>query len=169
MPRRRSWPRWSGCCRTYRLPLDEVVPVFAALLSLPPARRTTRAGPEPAAAATEDPGSVAGVAAGGDGAAAASWWCGKTCTGRIPLPWSGSVCSSTRPLPARLLTLLTCRPEFRPPWASRSHLTQLTLSRFTRPQVEAMVTHVAGGKALPARCCNRSWPRPMVCPCSSKS
>jgi predicted ATPase len=31
----------------------------------------------------------------------------------------------------------------------RSHLTQLTLSRFTRPQGEAMVKRVAGGKALP--------------------
>jgi predicted ATPase len=49
----------------------------------------------------------------------------------------------------RLLTLLTYRPEFRPPWASRSHLTQLTLSRFTRPQGEAMVTRVASGKTLP--------------------
>ncbi len=29
----------------------------------------------------------------------------------------------------RVLTLLTCRPEFRPPWASRAHLTQITLSR----------------------------------------
>src|SRR5439155_7444051 len=51
---------------------------------------------------------------------------------------------------ARLLTLLTYRPEFRPPWASRSHLTQLTLSRFTRPQGEAMVMRVASGKALPS-------------------
>jgi predicted ATPase len=49
----------------------------------------------------------------------------------------------------RLLTLLTCRPTFVPPWASRATLTQLTVTRLTHPQVEAMVQRVAGGKALP--------------------
>ena len=51
---------------------------------------------------------------------------------------------------ARMLTLLTCRPEFHPPWASRSHLTQVTLTRLGHPQVEAMITSLTGGKALPA-------------------
>ena len=51
---------------------------------------------------------------------------------------------------ARMLTLLTCRPEFRPPWPPRSYLTQLTLTRLSRPQVEEMVRLVAGGKPLPA-------------------
>ena len=50
----------------------------------------------------------------------------------------------------RLLTLLTCRPEFAPPWASRAALTQLTLTRLTRPQIEEMIRRVTGGKALPA-------------------
>src|SRR5262249_5816071 len=51
---------------------------------------------------------------------------------------------------ARMLTLLTYRPEFRPPWATRSHLTQVTLSRLGRPQVEAMLTSLTGDKTLPA-------------------
>ena len=51
---------------------------------------------------------------------------------------------------ARMLNLLTYRPEFRPPWATRSHLTQVTLSRLGRPQVEVMLTSLTGGKALPA-------------------
>jgi class 3 adenylate cyclase len=51
---------------------------------------------------------------------------------------------------ARLLTLMTARPEFRPPWASRSHFTQLTLGRLSRPQVGEMVQRLASGKALPA-------------------
>jgi predicted ATPase len=51
---------------------------------------------------------------------------------------------------ARLFTLLACRPEFRPPWGFRAHLTQLTLSRLPRTQAELMVEQVAGGKALPA-------------------
>ena len=37
-----------------------------------------------------------------------------------------------------------------PPWASRSHLTQVTLTRLGRPQVGAMITSLTGGKALPA-------------------
>jgi predicted ATPase len=51
---------------------------------------------------------------------------------------------------ARMLNLLTYRPEFRPPWAARSHLNQVTLGRLGRPQVEAMLTSLTGGKTLPA-------------------
>jgi class 3 adenylate cyclase/predicted ATPase len=50
----------------------------------------------------------------------------------------------------QILTVLTCRPGFRPPWRPYSHLTQLTLSRLGRQQVESMVEQVTGGKALPA-------------------
>jgi class 3 adenylate cyclase/tetratricopeptide (TPR) repeat protein len=51
---------------------------------------------------------------------------------------------------ARLLMLLTCRPEFRPPWTTRSYFRQLTLSRLGHSQVEVMITRLTGGKALPA-------------------
>jgi predicted ATPase len=50
---------------------------------------------------------------------------------------------------ARILILLTSRPEFRPPWGFRAHVTPVTLSRLPRNQVEAMVARVAGNKALP--------------------
>src|SRR5262249_19082011 len=50
---------------------------------------------------------------------------------------------------ARIVVLLTCRPEFTPPWPSRAHLTSLTLARLPRPQVERLVASVAGAKALP--------------------
>jgi class 3 adenylate cyclase/predicted ATPase len=50
---------------------------------------------------------------------------------------------------ARLLTLLTCRPEFQVPWGRATHLTPLALQRLSQPQVEAMITQVTGGKALP--------------------
>src|SRR4029450_5990797 len=36
------------------------------------------------------------------------------------------------------------------PWPRRSHMTPITLNRLERPQVEALITHRAGGKALPA-------------------
>ncbi len=49
-----------------------------------------------------------------------------------------------------ILTVLTFRPVFVPPWPSRSHLTPMTLNRLERPHVEALMTHLAGGKVLPA-------------------
>ncbi len=51
---------------------------------------------------------------------------------------------------ARMLMLLTFRPEFRPPWTPHSHITHLTLTRFTRPEVERMIVQVMHGKILPA-------------------
>jgi hypothetical protein len=49
----------------------------------------------------------------------------------------------------KILLLLTVRPSFRVPWAERSHVTALTLNRFTRRQTESMVTHLANNKSLP--------------------
>ncbi|HEY5868219.1 MAG TPA: adenylate/guanylate cyclase domain-containing protein, partial [Candidatus Tectomicrobia bacterium] len=50
---------------------------------------------------------------------------------------------------ARLLTMLTCRPEFQPPWGLRTHLTPIVLQRLPQSQVETMIARVTGGKALP--------------------
>jgi len=51
---------------------------------------------------------------------------------------------------AHMLTLLTYRPEFQPPWSPQSHLTHLTLNRFTHPQVELLIAQAMHGKPLPA-------------------
>ena len=48
-----------------------------------------------------------------------------------------------------MLHLLTFRPEFVPPWPTRSHMTPLTLHRLERPQVEVMIARLAAGKTLP--------------------
>ncbi|MBI3303410.1 MAG: AAA family ATPase, partial [Deltaproteobacteria bacterium] len=50
---------------------------------------------------------------------------------------------------ARMLALLICRPEFTPPWGTRSYLSQLTLGRLGRRQVESIVARVTGGRAFP--------------------
>ena len=50
---------------------------------------------------------------------------------------------------ASLLVLLTCRPHFQPAWHHRSYLTEITVNRLARNQIERMTTHVAGGKTLP--------------------
>jgi predicted ATPase len=48
-----------------------------------------------------------------------------------------------------LLVVATYRPELTPPWPQRSHMTPITLNRLERPEVETMVGHLAGGRALP--------------------
>jgi class 3 adenylate cyclase/predicted ATPase len=50
---------------------------------------------------------------------------------------------------AHMLLVVTCRPPFQPPWGIRSYLTSLMLSRLGQLQVEQLVTHVTTGKALP--------------------
>jgi predicted ATPase len=49
-----------------------------------------------------------------------------------------------------VLLLITFRPEFEPPWIGQPHVTALTLSRLTRPDVDAMIDRVTGNKQLPA-------------------
>jgi class 3 adenylate cyclase/predicted ATPase len=51
---------------------------------------------------------------------------------------------------ARILALLTCRPDFSPPWTGRAHLTQVTLPRLPHRQAAEMAGRVAHGKTLPA-------------------
>jgi class 3 adenylate cyclase/predicted ATPase len=51
---------------------------------------------------------------------------------------------------ARMLMLLTFRPEFTPAWTSRSHVSHLVLSRLGRKQTSAIVEQISGGKALPS-------------------
>ena len=48
----------------------------------------------------------------------------------------------------RILTVLTCRPEFRAPWTAPAHQTSLALNRLTRRQVADLTRQETGG-ALP--------------------
>src|SRR5262249_8166359 len=48
-----------------------------------------------------------------------------------------------------ILTLLTCRPTFQPSWHHRSYITEITLNRLSRAQVEQIVTRIIDGKTLP--------------------
>jgi TOMM system kinase/cyclase fusion protein len=49
----------------------------------------------------------------------------------------------------RTLVLVTARPEFSPPWRSRSHLSQLMLQRLSRPHTVTIVQHLTKQKPLP--------------------
>jgi predicted ATPase len=50
---------------------------------------------------------------------------------------------------AAMLVVATYRPDLTPPWPQRSHMTPITLNRLERPEVETMVSHLAGGRSLP--------------------
>ena len=49
-----------------------------------------------------------------------------------------------------ILTVLTCRPHFHPAWHHRSYLTEMTVNRLSHAQVEQIVTGITGGKTFPA-------------------
>jgi class 3 adenylate cyclase/predicted ATPase len=133
----------------YRLPLAETVPLLAAWLSLPhpeayppllldPQRQRQKTQEALVAWLLAEAERQPVLVVGED----LHWADPST------LEWLGLFMEQV-PM-ARVLTLLTCRPEFRPPWPPRSYLTQLTLPRLPRSQVEEMVRLVAGGKPLPA-------------------
>jgi predicted ATPase len=48
-----------------------------------------------------------------------------------------------------LYLLATCRPEYQPSWSHRSYLTEITVNRLSRHQIEQMVTQVVSRKTLP--------------------
>src|SRR4030095_16568338 len=48
-----------------------------------------------------------------------------------------------------ILTVLTCRPHFQPAWHHRSYITEMTLNHLSHTQVEQIVTGVTAGKTLP--------------------
>lgn len=50
---------------------------------------------------------------------------------------------------ARMLVLITCRPDSVPSWVVRSHMIHLALRRFSPQQTTQMVREVTGGKGLP--------------------
>lgn len=50
---------------------------------------------------------------------------------------------------ARILVLITMRPHSRLPWPTHSHVTHLPLGHLSREQAEAIVKQTAGGKTLP--------------------
>ena len=123
----------------------------------------------PAAAAAADAGRPGGMAAGGGRAAAGAGGVGRSALGR-PLDAGAAGPAPGQAPTVPMLTVLTFRPVFVPPWPSRSHLTPITLNRLRAP---------AGGGhddapgrrqgAASGGGASTLWPRPMACRCLSKS
>jgi class 3 adenylate cyclase/predicted ATPase len=49
-----------------------------------------------------------------------------------------------------MMNVLTYRPDFIPSWSMHSHMIPITLNRLERPEVEAMIGYQANGKAVPS-------------------
>jgi class 3 adenylate cyclase/predicted ATPase len=136
--------------RHYRLPLEETVPLFGALLSLPvpdegrypplnlsPQRQRQKtleaivaiilelSERQPVLFILED----------------LHW------TDPTTLEFLGLLVDQTPTV--SLYALLTCRPEFQPSWSHRSYLTEVTVNRLSHSQIEQLAEQVAGEKRLP--------------------
>jgi class 3 adenylate cyclase/predicted ATPase len=135
--------------RTHRLPLEEVVLLFAALLSVPLPERypPLNLSPQRQRQKTQE-ALVAWLLEEAERQPVLAVWEDLHWADPSTLEVLGLVLDQTPT--ARMFTLLTCRPEFYLPWATRSHLTQITLGRLARAQVEAMIISLTGGKTLPA-------------------
>jgi predicted ATPase len=135
--------------RPTRLPLDEVVPLFAALLSVPLEGRYSAPmlSPQQQKQQTLDALAAWMLEEAEEQPMLVAWedlhWADPSTLEMLEL-----VLEQTPTVP--MLHVLTFRPEFTPPWPTRSYMTPLTLTRLERPQVEALITHLAGGKPLPA-------------------
>jgi predicted ATPase len=136
--------------RPYDLPLAEMVPLLAGLLSIPlPAERYAplTLTPQQQKQQTLDTLLAWMVAEAERQPVLVAWedlhWADPT-----TLEVLGLVIEQAPTVP--MLHVLTSRPEFSQPWPPRSHITPLVLNRLERPQVEALITQRAGGKTLPA-------------------
>ena len=129
-------------------PGAHALPLLASLMSIPfadagVARRDERPGaPEcdRRSADRSDPrarGTRAGPAS-----------CSRTPIGSIRPPRNCCTASSTGCATARVLMIVTFRPEYRPSWGDHSHVTWLVLNRLGRTQCAALVRAVAGGRDL---------------------
>ena len=133
----------------YGLPLPEMVPLLAALLSIPLLERYPPLTLTPQLQRQQTLETlVAWFLAAAERQPVLAVWEDLHWADPSTLELLGLILDQAPT--ARMLTLLTCRPEFPPPWAPRSYLAHLALGRLNRPQVEAMLAHLTGDRALPA-------------------
>jgi class 3 adenylate cyclase/tetratricopeptide (TPR) repeat protein len=132
------------------LPLAEIMPLVAELMSLPlPEGRfpPLRFSAQELRERTLD--------------ALAGWLFGESETRAVLCVWEDvhwadpttldllALCIEQSPTVA-MMNVLTFRSGFTSPWPARSHMLPITLNRLERPEVEAMIRQQTGGKPLPA-------------------
>jgi predicted ATPase len=132
------------------LPLPEVVPLLAALLSvsLPEGRyRAMTLTPQQQRQQTLDT-LVAWLVAEAERRPVLAVYEDVHWADPSTLELLGTLVEQAPTVP--MLHVLDFRPDFIPPWPARAHITPLTLNRLERLQVEALIRHLTRGKTLPA-------------------
>jgi predicted ATPase len=133
----------------YRLPLEETVPLFAPLLSLPlPQDRYPLLNLSPQRQRQKTLEAIVAIL--------------LELAERQPvlfivedLHWTDPTTLELLNLvieqtpTASLLTVPTCRPHFQPSWHHRSYITEMTLNHLSHTQVDQIVTGMTDGKAFP--------------------
>ena len=152
----------------YGLPLEEVVPLLAALLSVPLQRRypALTLPPEQQKQQTLD-ALVAWLVAEAERQPVLVAWEDLHWADPSTLEALGLLVDQAPTVP--MLHVLTFRPAFSPPWPNRSHMTPITLTRLERPQVEALIARLSRGKALPADVVTHIVARTNACRCMSRA
>ena len=132
------------------LPLEEVMPLYAELFSLPlPEGRYEPLNLSPKQKREETLDAIAGWAleTAEQTPVLYVWedlhWADPTTLELLGLYIEQSPTVS-------MLNVLTYRPEFVPPWIMHSHMTPITLNRLERPEVEALIGHQSSGKVVPS-------------------
>jgi class 3 adenylate cyclase/predicted ATPase len=134
--------------KTVQLPLRDVVPLLAALLSLPhPANYPLLTlSPQQQRQKTQE-ALVHWLRAEAEQTAVCCVWEDLHWADPSTLELLGLLIDQVPT--SHLFMLGTFRPEFIPPWPSHSHVTLLMLSRLLHTQAEEMVNQVTRGKTLP--------------------
>ena len=133
-----------------RQPLEESVPLIAALLSLPlPETRYPVLTLTPAQQRQQTQDTlVAWMLAEAERQPVLAVWEDLHWADPSTLELLGLLIDQTPTAP--MMNVLVFRPELSPPWPHGPHLTPITLSRLERAHIEAFATRLAQGKALPA-------------------
>jgi len=135
--------------RGYSMPLDEVIPLFAGLLSLPlPEGRypNIELSPQEHKQQMLD-ALVAWTLESAEARPFLMVWEDLHWADDTTVEFLGLLIDQAPT--AALLLALTYRPDLTPTWPMRSHMMPITLNRLERAQVEAMVLALAGGRSLP--------------------
>src|SRR5205807_6901337 len=133
----------------YRLPVEDTVPLFAPLLSLPvPENRYPLLNLSPQRQRQKTLETIVAIL--------------LELAERQPVLFILEDLHWTDPTTLELLgllveqlpttaiaTLLTCRPHFQPAWHHRSYITEMTLNHLSHTQVAQIVTRMTDGKTFP--------------------
>jgi class 3 adenylate cyclase/tetratricopeptide (TPR) repeat protein len=144
-----QWAKLAHALSQYQLPLEESIPLFAPLLSVPlPAHHSPALHLSPQRQRQKTLETVVALLLELAERQPVLFiledlhWTDPT-----TLEWLHLLIEQTPT--ASMLVLLTCRPHFHPRWSHKSYLSEVTVHRLSQPQIERMTTYVAGGTPLP--------------------